>query len=190
MPLPAGRVERRLVAIIAGPQQQAIFPISTRFIRTLPQELSPLHTFCTSAQQFAVAFTSTLRHSDRQPKRAKFPSAAGQKFSVAGDSLEGESSGEFRFMSSEPEPGHAASSEILLQGRMEALNFEPEARVSVGSLPGALRSLGAIIFRPWRKTAVGSIRDNNAAWVAGPSRICFVRLSPDQPEKRSMATRS
>jgi hypothetical protein len=39
-----------------------------------------------------------------------------------------------------------------------------------------------MIFRPWRKTAVGSIRDNSAAWVAGPSRICFVRVSSNQPE--------
>jgi hypothetical protein len=75
-------------------------------------------------QQFAVAFTSTVRHSDRQPKRAKFPSAAGQKFSVAGDSLEGESPGEFRFMSSELEPGLAASPKSSSKGRMEALNFK------------------------------------------------------------------
>ena len=31
-----------------------------------------------------------------------------------------------------------------------------------------------MIFRPWRKTAVGNIRDNNAARVAGPGRICFL----------------
>jgi hypothetical protein len=32
----------------------------------------------------------------------------------------------------------------------------------------------AMFFSP-EKTAVESIRDNNAAWVAGPSRICFLR---------------
>lgn len=46
-----------------------------------------------------------------------------------------------------------------------------------------------MIFRPWRKTAVGSIRDNNAAWVAGPSRICFVRLASDSPERSTAAGR-
>ena len=102
-----------------------------------------------------------------------FRALPAKKFSVAGDSLEGESPGELRFMSSEPEPGLAASPKSSSKGRMEALNFKPEARASVGSPPVALRSPSAIIFRPWRKTAVGSIRDNNAAWVAGPSRICF-----------------
>jgi hypothetical protein len=32
-----------------------------------------------------------------------------------------------------------------------------------------------MIFRPWRKAAVGNIRDNSAARVAGPGRICFYR---------------
>jgi hypothetical protein len=64
--------------------------------------------------------------------------------SVAGDSLEGESLGECRFTSSEPEPGHAASSEIILPRKDGSA--EPASQ---------------------------KIHDNNAAWVAGPSRICF-----------------
>ncbi len=30
---------------------------------------------------------------------------------------------------------------------------------------------------PWRKTAVRNVRDNNAARVAGPGRICFAPLA-------------
>ena len=34
-----------------------------------------------------------------------------------------------------------------------------------------------MFFSLGQKTAARSIRDNNAAWVAGPSRICFCGLS-------------
>jgi hypothetical protein len=33
---------------------------------------------------------------------------------------------------------------------------------------------------PWRKTAVRNVRDNNAARVAGPGRICFPPLTNPQ----------
>src|ERR1700691_6120385 len=81
-------------------------------------------------------------------------------------------------MSSEPEPGHCGllrNPPPRQDGSAEFRNLRREPQMA--SPPAALRSAGAMIFRPWRKTAVGNIRDNNAAWVAGPSRICFVRLA-------------
>jgi hypothetical protein len=57
---------------------------------------------------------------------------------------------------------------------METLNLslgrEPQTGHRYIALFGAWC---AMIFRLWRKTAVRCIRDNNAAWVAGPGRICF-----------------
>ena len=82
-------------------------------------------------------------------------------------------------------PGFAASSEILLPRRMETPNPNPEAQVSgehrcIAPLPVQLRDA----LSPWRKTAVRNVRDNNAARVAGPGRICFAplahRVSPPQ----------
>lgn len=160
----------------SGKPQQATFPISALVIRTLPQELSSLHIFCTRLQQFAVAFTPSLRQSDRQPKRAKFPSAAGQNSVLPVTLSRVSCRGNSGFMSSEPEPGHCGllrNPPPRQDGSAEFQNLRREPQLA--SLHRALRSADAMIFRPWRKTAVGSIRDNNAAWVAGPSRICFFR---------------
>jgi len=69
-------------------------------------------------------------------------SAADRQFSVAGDSLEGESPGEFRFVSSELVPGRCGLLQIRLSGsvrdtrvrrparQIEALNWQPGARAS------------------------------------------------------------
>jgi hypothetical protein len=76
-------------------------------------------------------------------------------------------------------PGFAASSEILLPRRMETPNPNPEAQAS-----GEHRCIALLRVRlrddlsPWRKTAVRNVRDNNAARVAGPGRICFPPLIP------------
>src|SRR6266849_8768861 len=85
-------------------------------------------------------------------------------------------------MSSVPVPGFAASSEILLPRRMETPNPNPEAQVSgehrcIAPLPVQLRDA----LSPWRKTAVRNVRDNNAARVAGPGRICFCTLMTRGP---------
>jgi hypothetical protein len=76
-------------------------------------------------------------------------------------------------------PGFAASSEILLPRRMETPDPNPEAQSSgehrcIALLPVQLRDA----LSPRRKTAVRNVRDNNAARVAGPGRICFDARSP------------
>jgi len=63
---------------------------------------------------------------------------------------------------------------------MEALNPNPEAQASgvhrrTALLPVQLRDA----LSPRRKTAANqNVRDNNAARVAGPGRICSLQLFP------------
>jgi len=78
-------------------------------------------------------------------------------------------------MSSEPAPGHCALLRILLQGRMEALDFKLRRKPRRASAP-----------LPWSECRRSSVpggrrrretfRDNSAARVAGPGRICFQRV--------------
>jgi hypothetical protein len=103
-------------------------------------------------------------------------------FSVAGDFSRVSHRGKFDTCPVCRCPGFAASSEILLPRRMETPNPNPEARAS-----GEHRRIALLGVRlrddlsPWRKTAVRNVRDNNAARVAGPGRICFLILTPRPP---------
>jgi hypothetical protein len=61
---------------------------------------------------------------------------------------------------------------------MEALNRKPkcELRANIVGLCVLTNAEPEMLFRSWRTTAARIFRDTNAAWVAGPSRICFLRM--------------
>jgi hypothetical protein len=61
---------------------------------------------------------------------------------------------------------------LILERELQAASFERTFRSAVERWSFASR-----------KMAVQNVRDNNAAWVAGPSRICFVApvFLTDQP---------
>jgi len=79
--------------------------IYTLLFRLFPQEPILLHSFCTRRAKFAIAPAKRLGQSAIQSKRENVSKRCRPEFSVAGDFLEGESPGEFRFMSSELVPG-------------------------------------------------------------------------------------
>jgi hypothetical protein len=59
---------------------------------------------------------------------------------------------------------------------METLNSDPEAQASGERRSEALFEVRLRDgFSLKRKMSSQSVRDNNAAWVAGPGRICFLQ---------------
>jgi len=117
-------------------------------------------------------------------KSVRCSESARPGFSVAGDFSRVSHRGKFGTCPACRCPGFAASSEILLPRRMETPNPNPGAQAS-----GEHRCIALLRVQlrddlsPWRKTAVRNVRDNNAARVAGPGRICFppVTHPPDCP---------
>lgn len=76
-------------------------------------------------------------------------------------------------MSSALVPGLCGLLKKSSPGRMEALNVLPERKPRESSLQALFGVRLRDVLSLRRKTTTQSIRDNNAARVAGPSRICF-----------------
>ena len=98
-------------------------------------------------------------------------------FGVAGDSLEGESPGEIRFMSSELEPGRCGLLRNPSFGQDEkrgirGLMRKPQDASFDGPSP---ESWSAILSRLARQRFRNAHEDDTAR-VAGPGRICIRRL--------------
>jgi hypothetical protein len=81
-------------------------------------------------------------------------------------------------MSSVPVPGLNRLLRVLLPRGIEAMNSKPEAQASgEHRMQSPLRSAVARWSFAKAKDDSQNVRDNNAARVAGPSRICFFASS-------------